>query len=173
MGGFGSGNHDWRRRKATVDESLSFAVQDIQRWQSPAGTGTMTWTGRSGWQSSVCFRATWLGEAPAVSLSYTINNTQVVRLVIPLQRTPTPFDGRRWWFTCPLIVGGVACRRRVGKLHLPPGAKLFGCRHCYGLTYRSSQQAHQDDRLANRLPAHLGIRQKLDRLLLKNSRKRI
>jgi hypothetical protein len=28
----------------------------------------------------------------------------------------------------------------MGKLYLPPGGRYFGCRHCYGLTYRSCQE---------------------------------
>ncbi|MBW3599539.1 MAG: hypothetical protein KY475_19980 [Planctomycetes bacterium] len=52
-----------------------------------------------------------------------------------------------------LVVRGVACQRRAGKLYLPPGAKYFGCRTCHDLTYRSSQEAHQ----AERLFAQLGM----------------
>jgi hypothetical protein len=33
----------------------------------------------------------------------------------------------------------VPCGRRVSALYLPPGAKWFGCRHCYELTYESAQ----------------------------------
>ena len=50
------------------------------------------------------------------------------------------FGGLRWWFVCPLLVDGVACRRRVGKLYLPPRARYLGCRHCHQLTYRSCQE---------------------------------
>lgn len=70
-----------------------------------------------------------------------------VQVPVRLQTTPTQFGGSRWWFTCPLVVRGVACNRRVGKLHLPPGAKLFGCRQCHDLTYQSCQEAHQVERL--------------------------
>ncbi len=44
-------------------------------------------------------------------------------------------------------IGDVPCERRVGKLWLPPGAIYFGCRHCYGLTYRSCQESHKRDRM--------------------------
>jgi len=27
----------------------------------------------------------------------------------------------------------------VGKLYLQPGARYYGCRHCYALTYESAQ----------------------------------
>jgi hypothetical protein len=66
---------------------------------------------------------------------------------VRLQTTPTQFGGERWWFTCPLFVNGMPCNRRAGKPFLPPGARYFGCRKCHGLTYRSSQEAHQTERL--------------------------
>ncbi len=61
--------------------------------------------------------------------------------------TATQFGGQRWWFTCPITINGVACNHRVGKLYLPPYAKYFGCRHCHRLSYRSCQEAHQDERM--------------------------
>jgi hypothetical protein len=63
----------------------------------------------------------------------------------PLQTTPLPWGGVRYWFTCPLVVDGRSCLRRVGVLHIPPGGRYFGCRHCYDLTYRSCQESHQYD----------------------------
>ena len=33
------------------------------------------------------------------------------------------------------------------QLYLPPGGRYFGCRECHGLAYRSSQEAHQEERL--------------------------
>ena len=65
---------------------------------------------------------------------------------VRLASTPCYFGGRRWWFICPLFVNGRACCRRVGSLHLGNG-KYFGCRHCYNLTYTSSQESHKLDTL--------------------------
>ena len=70
-----------------------------------------------------------------------------MRASIRLQTTETNFGGQRWWFACPLIVDGGECKRRVGKLYLPPGARRFGCRKCHDLTYRSSQASHRMERL--------------------------
>jgi hypothetical protein len=36
-------------------------------------------------------------------------------------------------------------------LYLPPGGEVFGCRHCYGLTYESCQQSHKYDRVMDHL----------------------
>ncbi len=46
----------------------------------------------------------------------------------------------------PLVVNGRQCLRRVAKLY--QDGRDFGCRRCHGLTYRSSQEAHQDERRA-------------------------
>jgi len=34
-------------------------------------------------------------------------------------------------------------------LYLPAGSLYFGCRHCYDLTYRSCQDSHKRDFLAD------------------------
>lgn len=47
-----------------------------------------------------------------------------------LTATRPRFGGLRWWFVCPLVVKGRSCKRRVGKLYLPPHGRYFGCRHC-------------------------------------------
>jgi hypothetical protein len=53
------------------------------------------------------------------------------------------FGGLQSWFVCPIIRDGVACKRQVEKLFLPPGGRYFGCRACYDLTYRSAQEHDQ------------------------------
>ena len=60
---------------------------------------------------------------------------------IPLQTTRPHFGDYRWWLTCPLVVSGRPCLRGVQKLYIPPGELYFGCRQCYGLTYRSCQES--------------------------------
>lgn len=74
---------------------------------------------------------------PAFTLRYARGGepiTQYVRLV-----TSRPnYGGVRWWFVCPLLEArGVV--RRVRALYLPPGAKRWGSRHAYGLTYQSQR----------------------------------
>jgi hypothetical protein len=75
---------------------------------------------------------------------------------VPLTSTLPFFGGRRWWWTCPLTINGRACGRRVAKLHLPPGGRLFGCRVCHGLTFRSCQESHRHDRLFRLLARGMG-----------------
>ena len=43
-----------------------------------------------------------------------------------------------WAFRCPRPLDDEPCGRRVTALYLPPGASSLGCRHCYGLKYRST-----------------------------------
>jgi len=49
---------------------------------------------------------------------------------IHLTTTSCYFGGVRYWFMC-------NCGKRVGAVYLPPNARYFACRHCYGLTYNS------------------------------------
>ena len=53
--------------------------------------------------------------------------------MVRLVSTRPNYGGRRWWFVCPLV------GRRVAKLYLPPGARLFGSGDAYGLTYAFCQ----------------------------------
>ena len=146
MGGFGSGNWDRFDKKSTVEESLTVAIRDFRGRIYPNSSGMFTWTWASGNKSSIGFFVTW-GDVPTITLRYRWRDSEDVRIPVRLQTTPTQFSGERWWFTCPLIVSRLACNRRAGKLHLPPGAKYFGCRKCHDLTYRSCQEAHQEERL--------------------------
>jgi hypothetical protein len=146
MGGFGSGS--WYRglgKKSTVEDSLTLAMWDFRDRIHPHSAGTFTWKWISGNQCSIGYSVT-CGDDPSITLNYTRRDGEDVKLPIWLQTTPTQFGGERWWFTCPLVVNGVACNRRVGKLHLPPAARYFGCRTCHKLTYRSCQEAHKEER---------------------------
>ena len=65
---------------------------------------------------------------------------------IPITTTPCRFGGRRFWFKCPFVCDGQACGRRVGRVYLPRGEKIFGCRICHNLIHRSAREhdARQD-----------------------------
>ena len=148
MGGIGSGT--WIRcdAKDTVDDSLSLDVNYLARGGAllPWYQGVITWRGVSSGHKHAsigfCVRPTPLGDLVLIC-NYRVGGT-AVSVSIDLQTTRPNYGGCRLWFTCPLIDRGIPCRRRVGKLHLPPGAKYFGCRQCYDLTYRSCQESHRD-----------------------------
>ncbi len=63
-------------------------------------------------------------------------NTVVDEQTIPLTTVRPHLGGKRFWFLC-------GCGRRAGRLYLPPGQRSFRCRHCYNLTYRSTQTHDQ------------------------------
>ena len=148
MGGWGSGNWHRRSKKTTVEDSLSLAVGDFRGRIYPHSTGKFSWTWAGGNTVIIGYFVVWArGGPPTLTLHYRWRDGEEIRVPIRLQTTPTNFNGERWWFTCPLIVDGVACRRRAGNVYLPPGARYFGCRKCHDLTYRSCQEAHQAERL--------------------------
>ena len=165
MGGSGSGSHyHWWRgsKKQTVQDCRTL---DANRWMREgilkAGLdrwGSWRWTYRSGNSFSVNYEVQTLDmDSPRVRLfySWTLSGRgepQSADYHLRLTTTRPRFGGLRWWFLCPLA----GCGRRVSKLHLPPGGRYFGCRHCYDLTYTSCQESRKYDGLARFLAGDLG-----------------
>src|SRR6187200_2093592 len=102
MGGPGSGNRFRDSRKSTVEESLSLTAKDFRGRLYPGATGSFTWTWSDGGKSSIDYIATGSEDVPVVVLAYRWGGKVDVRLEVRFQTTPTPFAGRRLWFTCPL-----------------------------------------------------------------------
>jgi hypothetical protein len=77
---------------------------------------------------------------------------ETVRIV----REPCRFGGSRPYFICPGVVNGIACGRRVTKLHGP--GRYFLCRHCYRLAHASQSESGWDRavRRANKIRQSLG-----------------
>ncbi|HJZ56062.1 MAG TPA: hypothetical protein VKE74_13930 [Gemmataceae bacterium] len=145
MGGVWSGQRS--SKKPVVEGQLAVDTADLRRLNLlvPGITdriGSLHWR-RDGEQE------------PLSSVSYTLsvgNGSGTFRLLykqgpdgerldypVGLVSTSCRLGGVRWWFVCPLSVNGVACGRRVRKLYLR--GKYFGCRHCHGLAYTSSQES--------------------------------
>jgi hypothetical protein len=152
MGGSGSGNHYhwWRSAKKTTVEACKDL--DANLWMREGilktgvrRSGSWRWVYHSGEEHSISYEVNTLDQAPpSVRLSYTLTQAatkerESLDYRFVLTTTRPRFGGLRWWFVCPLILGGRPCGRRVGKLYLPPGARYFGCRHCHELTYTSVQ----------------------------------
>jgi hypothetical protein len=170
MGGLGSGNrYQWRRlsKKTTVEECLSL---DARRWQREGilaagvrSTRTWRWTYRAGGAFAVSYEVDTQDPArPVVRLSYSwawVSTKEQESASYPVELTTTkpPHSGVRWWFLCPLVLRGVPCGRRVGKLYLPPLDRYFGCRRCHDLTYRSCQTSSKPSALFRRLAAEAGF----------------
>jgi hypothetical protein len=170
MGGSGSGRWGWHDKKATVEESLVLSAGKLARdgvIAQAAGAGALRWTNTvTGEQTaSAGYSREVRGDRVMLRLRYTVTRRDGekhdVEEPIWLQTTPSAVGGRRWWFTCPLVVSGRSCGRRVGKLYLPTGSRYFGCRHCHDLTYTSCQESHRYDKLFHRLAADTGVDERL------------
>jgi len=137
MGGLGSG----RQYGANCTED--FRSIDIRRWQRD---GYLTLGQTLDWQ--------WLQNGKKVAGISVKVETDQLRLIynyqrhgsdwenldypVWLQTTDCHFGGVRYWFTCP----ATGCGRRVAVLYL--GGKIFACRHCYQLAYKSQRETISD-----------------------------
>jgi hypothetical protein len=156
------GRHPWSDR-LTVEDCLAFDISvlkyDLRR--ETAITRAYRWSdGDEKEIAKVGYKVipSCENQPSSVLLRYALRNSQTqiqkpLAYFIATNTTPCNFGQRRYWFLCPLVRDGVPCQKRVRILYLPPGARYFGCRHCYTLSYES-QQTHDArlDRLL-RLPA--------------------
>jgi len=140
-------------KKSTVEDCRSVSVgamarEGIFRW-GPGYRASWRWSvTEEGEQKEVASMGLATvgheGVVTGVVFAYTItryNGEKVpCRYEVRIDRTPCHFGGWRYWFVCPLVVGGRPCHQRVAKLYLPPGGTYYGCRHCYNLTYESVQR---------------------------------
>jgi hypothetical protein len=157
MGGFGSGRPSGSRR----DRVESCRSLDVHRLHK---TGCLRpgWSG--GWQwARDGERVAWIGlraEADCVYLSYKVRidhgEWEDVAEAVRIVRVPCRFGGSRPYFICPCVMDGVACGRRVAKLH--SAGRYFLCRHCYRLTHTSQSEGTGDRALrrANKIRQRLG-----------------
>ena len=178
MGGPGSGEWEREHRKTTVEECYTLNMQELLQDNKLHGgaSGKYTWDHDDDERPFIVLSQTMQGDSPdqfALILQYRIHDDEDngagedVFLPIVLQPTYPHLGGRRWWFTCPLAIDGVSCKRRAAKLYLPPYGRYFGCLHCHDLTYQSCQRAHYWQRLWS--PTRLAKREKrLKKLMAKH-----
>jgi hypothetical protein len=153
MGGLGSGNfdHSWRSPKKTVvEECIRLDANYLTRngilKANVQHTGDCRWVYESGGSFSVRYDVNTLDfAAPSMRQSYSwvwvaTKKQESADYRVRLTTTQPRFGGLRWWFVCPAIIGECPCKRRLGKLYLPPGDRYFGCRHCHKLSYKSCQE---------------------------------
>ena len=152
MGGFGSGRPSGSGRDK-VESSRSIDVNKLHKagCLRAGSVGGWQWTRDGERVASINLSA----EADRLHLSYRVrisgveweDVTETVRIV----RVACRFGGARPYFICPGAVNGIACGRRVAKLHGP--GRYFLCRHCYRLTY-ASQSEDRWDRALRRANKH-------------------
>ncbi|MHC5181469.1 MAG: hypothetical protein ACYSOW_06330 [Planctomycetota bacterium] len=166
MGGFGSGAWaDVMTRKVTTGLCRTLSVKRLKkmgvfdddssgevfliRWVNELGddAGMVTITPQAGGNGNKRSLRVEMGACVTGGGSFVTVTGQDIQITT----TPCFYGGVRNWFQCPAVVDGVLCENRVGMLYLPPAAKVFGCRQCYGLTYESCQQSHKYDRVLDHL----------------------
>jgi hypothetical protein len=149
MGGFGSTRWNNHAKKYQVEQCLSLDANHLMRegiLQEDAHRHGFLYeaysiTSEKTYSLGYEVDTTDMGY-PWIRLFYTIKRTgENVVYKILLTTTQPNFGGLRYWFICPLCVSGRVCCKRVRKLYLPHYAKYYGCRHCYDLAYRSSQES--------------------------------
>ena len=157
MGGFGSGRPSGSGRD-TVEGCRSIDINRLHK----AGCLSHGWAG--GWQwtrdgekvASISMRA----EADRLNLSYRVRigggEWEDVAETVRIVRIACRLGGTRPYFICPGVVNGIACGRRVAKLHGP--GRYFLCRHCYRLAHASQNEGAMDrmHRRAGKIKRRLG-----------------
>jgi hypothetical protein len=155
MGGFGSGRPSGR---STVEACRSIDVNRLQRegCLRPGWIGGWQWTRDGEKVASINLRA----EYDRLHLTYRVRicggEWEDVAETVRIVRVACHLGGTRPYFICPGVVNGIACGRRVAKLHGP--GRYFLCRHCYRLTNASQSEGTWDRALrrANKIRRQLG-----------------
>ena len=157
MGGFGSG-----RRSGSGRDKVEYSrLIDVNRLHkagclTPGWTRSWQWTQDGEKVASINLRA----EPDRMHLSYRVRiaggDWESIEEPVRIVRIACHFGGARPYFICPGVVNGIACERRVAKLHGP--GRYFLCRHCYRLAHASQGEGPWDRTLrrANKLRQRLG-----------------
>jgi hypothetical protein len=158
MGGYGSGRWGSHTRKTTVEQCHTVNLARLERaglfrhLATNTVNGSLQWANPSTGQvaAAVGFILESTDNAIVLTLAYRIRDEDM-HIPVQIQTTTPNFGGTRYWGTCP------DCRRRVRKLHLPPGQCQFSCRKCLGLSYHSVQEAHNLDGLNRLITERSGV----------------
>jgi hypothetical protein len=142
----------------TVESCRSIDVNRLHKegCLQPGWSGGWQWTNNSERVAWINLRA----AADCVHLSYRVRigdgEWENVKEAVRIVRLPCRFGGFRLYFACPGVVNGIACGRRVTKLHGP--GRYFLCRYCYRLAYASQSESRWDRavRRAKKIRQRLG-----------------
>ena len=157
MGGFGSGRTGGDGREK-VEACRSIDVNQL------CNTGCLRdgWAGSWQWRSDgkKFGRINLRAEDDQLHLSYRVRiaggEWEEVAETVRLVHAPCRYGGDRPYFLCPGVVKGVACDRRVAKLHA--AGRYFLCRHCYRLAHACQSEGEGDRtrRRASKIRRRLG-----------------
>ena len=141
-----------------VEASVCLSVEQLRRAGAliPGSrtSGQLHWTFATGQLGSANFEAFLAIKDGYFQLDFQLpgwgagNSKQEISLTT----THAHFGGARWWFVCP-VTG-----KRVGRLHLPPGANQFLSRRAHGLAYACQTEDVYDraSRRSRKLMMRLG-----------------
>ncbi|MEO3474856.1 hypothetical protein AAFN86_23545 [Roseomonas sp. CAU 1739] len=141
MGGMNSGR---RSGRATVEgcASIVLTIGDIIRAARGRSASVLRLTAnvnREAQRILLWLDIDYAVGSGAATLRYDLRHatapTGPQHCVVRLVSTPCRLGGGRWWWVCP-VTG-----RRVLKLYLPNGGRLFLSRAGYGLAYQSQREA--------------------------------
>ncbi|MDB5929063.1 MAG: hypothetical protein JWR60_770 [Polaromonas sp.] len=150
MGNSSSGNHGGKR---TTSDMLALDVRKLQRdgLLKPERSVSLTWSRNGKPEATIDFQV----HTDRVTLDYRQRDRggewEAMKYPVRLAFTPCTYGGQRAWWLCP----AVGCGRRVAVLY---GGKVFACRHCHRLVYKSQRETPTDRayRRANNLRDRLG-----------------
>ena len=129
----------WSRTntKDTVDDCLRLDAQAVATKLDLTQRGYASW--RWSWSrlggertSTIDF---WILPGEGIRLNYNCAGVPVPPYLAPVVTTVPNYGGLRYWFLCP------RCNRRIRYLYCD---RLFLCRSCHGLTYRTTQATKTD-----------------------------
>lgn len=139
MGGMGSGRQSYRQ---CTSDLLALDVRAIARSGrlTPGRSFTWFWCCAGEWIATIGLAV----KFDHVTLDYrnrghhdNDGEWESMNYPVSLDWTTCGFGGRRAWWRCP----GVGCGRRVAVLY---GGRVFACRQCHDLAYRSQREADHD-----------------------------
>ncbi|MGC1505788.1 MAG: hypothetical protein WA782_16790 [Sulfitobacter sp.] len=155
MGGYGSGRPSSKQK---AEECRSLDVNRFHRegCLRPGHAANWVWWRDKEEVGRIGYRA----EEGRLVLDYKVRmyggDWEPVKQNVNLTYVDCHYGNKRPYFTCPGVVNGRPCCRRVGKLF--SGGKYFLCRHCYRIGYASQSEARHDRllRRANKMRMALG-----------------
>ena len=155
MGGFGSGRHGGKR---TTGDMWALDIRKVQRAGRLAPGQSFNWQWSRNREPMANINI--LTDTDRVTLDYRTRDQggewQSMNYPVQLSWTSCNFGGQRAWWHCP----AVGCGRRVAVLY---GGKVYACRHCQKLAYRSQREQLHDragskaNKLRDRLNWEAGI----------------
>ncbi len=148
MGGYGSDRKWHYHAKETTEDYLALDINYLHQNNLLYSTHqfSLTWSRNDKPRGSISI----LCDRDQLTLVYRHQvrgqSSESITCPVSLSWSNCHFGGRRPWFHCPVR----KCNRRVSKLY---GGKIFACRHCQRLAYKSQRESSLDRNLrkANKL----------------------